>query len=503
MTDTTAVPERPTYGNWIKHRSPGLLGAGMVGTTVLFAGILLALLTMLVAGVWPALYVAGAALVAFTVTGTPLGSWVTRRALYVYASLQGETTHRSGVLVRSPRRAAPEAAAPVAPTRLPGKLGTSELLEAADSWASFGVVKSAGGLYTIVARCSAEGPWMQDQDRIDAWVANYSAVLSACGQETGLVCAKAITDTAPDPGGRLVAMVDAIRSDDSPALARRVMAETVADLPASSSDNLTYLELTFKGRQINRKGDQAAILAELARKAPGLVAMMQAAGGGAVDMLTGAELARLVRVAYDPVVAPALERAELEDVPDGIEWKDAGPVAYRDLWAELVHDSGRSITWEMAHAPRSKITEGALAGLLAPHTDFARKRVALLYRPHTPDESTRVAERDANTANFVAQQGKKRPSASAKLVQRAAEQSRQEVAAGAASVRFSLLVTVTVLADGDVAQAVSTVESRARAVPMRLRRCYGAQAAAFAATLPVGFVPWEHTAVSSSVREWL
>ena len=500
MSDTTAG--RPTYGNWISHRSPGLLGAGMVGTAVLFVGIIASLLVMLTAGVRPALYVAGVALVAFTATGTPLGAWVARRALFGYASLRGETTHRSGVLVRSPRRAAPDPA-PAVPVRLPGMLGASELLEASDTWSRFGVVKSSGGLYSIVARCSAEGPWMQDQDRVDGWVAAYATVLAAAGQETGLVCAKAITDTAPDPGGRLGAMVTSLRVPSSPPLAQAVMAEAVAELPAASSDNVTYLELTFRGRALNRKGEQAAILAELARKAPGLVAMMQAAGGGAVSMVTADELARLVRVAYDPVTAPALEQTELDGTDDGVTWADAGPVAYRELWGELIHDSARSITWEMVAPPRSKIIEHALAGLLAPHADFARKRVALLYRPHTPDESTRVAERDANTANFVAQQGKKRPTASAKLVQQAAEQSRHEVAAGAASVRFSLMVTATVRYDGDLAQAVSTLEARGRAVPLRLRRCYGAQAAAFAATLPVGFVPWEHTLVSSNVREWL
>lgn len=30
---------------------------------------------------------------------------------------------------------------------------------------------------------------------------------------------------------------------------------------------------------------------------------------------------------------------------------------------------------------------------------------------------------------------------------------------------------------------------------------YGSQAAAFVATLPVGFVPWEHTVVPDKVRE--
>lgn len=488
-----AAVDRPTYGNWIPSRSPGLFGAGLLGTVVLFAGLLTALLTLLAAGPRAAVVVALVGAAGFAAVGTPAGSWMVRRVGYGWASLRGETTHHSGVLTRNPDPA----------MRLPGLLGRSTLLTASDPFSEFVVIKSVGGLYTMVVRCSAEGPLMQDQERVDGWVARWSGLLSSAGQESGLVAAKAITDTAPDPGGRLPVMVNALRSPHSPELARQVMAETVADLPAASSDNVTYLEMTFRGRALNRKGDETAILAELARKATGLVAMAQYAGGGHVEMVQAPELIRMVRESYDPVTSAALEQAELAGEAEPLTWADAGPVASRDLWGELVHDSGRSITWEMYGAPRSKITENALTHLLVPHADFARKRVALLYRPHSPDESAKVAERDANTANFVAQQSKKRPSASAQLVQRAAEQSRQEVASGAASIRFSLMVTVTCRYDGDLAQAVSTLEARGRAVPIRLRRVYGAQAAAFAATLPVGFVPWEHTTVSASVREWL
>jgi hypothetical protein len=491
MTEATA--ERPTYGNWILSRSPGLFGAGMLGTVVLFAGLLAALLTLLAAGPRAAAVVAVMGALGFTAVGTPVGSWIARRVGFLAASRSGDTTHRSGVFTKKDDPG----------MRLPGLLGRTQLLTASDAFTEFVVVKSPGGLYSMVLRCSAEGPNMQDQSRVDAWVAQWANLLSAAGQESGLVSAKAITDTAPDPGGRLPVMVSALRSPNSPTLAQQVMAETVADLPAASSDNVTYLEMTFRGRQLNRKGEEKAILSELARKAVGVVALATYSGGGHVEMLKAPELIRLVRESYDPVTSPALEQAELHGDPEHLTWADAGPVASRDLWGELVHDSGRSITWEMYGAPRSKITENALTHLLTPHADFARKRVALLYRPHGPDESAKVAERDANTANFVAQQSKKRPSASAQLVQRAAEQSRQEVAAGAASVRFSLLVTVTCRYDGDVAQAVSTLEARGRAVPLRLRRVFGAQAAAFAATLPVGFVPWEHTAITPSVREWL
>ena len=101
---------------------------------------------------------------------------------------------------------------------------------------------------------------------------------------------KAITASEPDPGGRLPAMVATTR-DKSPELADAVMAECVATLPATSSEVLTYVELTYRGRILSRQGDQAAILAELARKVPGLVAMLQTAGGGSVEMVTPEDLA--------------------------------------------------------------------------------------------------------------------------------------------------------------------------------------------------------------------
>jgi hypothetical protein len=492
MTETT-MPERATYGNWIAARSPGLFGAGLLGTAVLFATLIAALLTLLATDAGTALGVAVVGLVGFVLTGTPAGAWITRRGLYAHGTLRDEHRSRSGVIdtAKGARHR----------TRLPGLLAKTDLLNGTSFAGSFAVLKS-GGTYTIVARCWAEGPGMQDQGRIDRWVAGYAAVLTACGQETGLLCAKAITDTAPDPGGHLYSMVSALRAPGGPSLARDVMDQCAADLPGADSDNSTYLELTYRGRALSRKTSDTAILTELGRKVPGVLAMLEGAGGGSVEMVTADDLSRIVRVAYDPVTAEALEAAELAGEPAPVEWEDAGPVADRDLWGEYVHDSGRSITWEMYGVPRSKITERAMSGLLSPHGDFARKRVALIYRPHTADESVHVAERDSDTANFLAKPGRRRATASAELVRQAAEQSRQEVAAGAASVRFSVLVTATVRYDGDVAQAVSTLPAKGRTVPIRLRRCYGAQAAAFAATLPVGFVPHLHTAVPSSVREW-
>lgn len=492
MSDTTA--DRPTYGNWIAQRSPGLWGTGTLAMVILLGGLIVALIAMLAGGLVPALSVAGITALGFTITGTPLGRWAVRGANFTRAKHARDTRWHSGMFSRNRN---PQ-------VRLPGHLAQTELMTGRDllNGRPFAVVRS-GGLFTVVARAQADGPWMQDQSQVDAWVANYSLVLAACGAEPALIAAKAISDTAPDPGSRLGAMVRSYRTADSPDLARSVMDQLVSDLPAASSENITYLELTFRGRLINRKGDRSAILTELGRKVPSIITQLTAAGGGSVEMVQPSELPVIVRCAYDPAVQTTLEAAAADGRPAEVDWSDAGPVSASEQWGTYQHDSGVSVSWEMYGAPRSKITELALSGLLAPHSDFRRKRVALVYAPHSPDESTRVAERDSNTANFVAQQGKKKATASAQLVQRAAEQSRQEVAAGAASVRFSLIITATVLHTGDLAQAVSTLESRAAGVPIRVRRCWGSQAAAFAATLPVGFIPTEHTVVSPALREWL
>jgi hypothetical protein len=129
-------------------------------------------------------------------------------------------------------------------------------------------------------------------------------------------------------------------------------------------------------------------------------------------------------------------------------------------------------------------------------------------RPHTPARSARAAERDATTAVFTATggRGKGRVAATGAARCRATEQTRHEIAAGAVLVDLQLYVTATVthptaLADGALADAAAAVAAAAGAVPIRLARCTGAQAAAFATTLPAGFLPDEHTVLPRWIKD--
>lgn len=494
MSTTTNSAEWRAYGNFIHQKSPGILGAGLLASGILLSGLIMAMLLFPLVGLNVAMIVAIGSAVAFIATGTPVGPAVLRRVAFFDLRRKGEHQWRSGM---TSRNKSPQ-------TRLPGMLGRTTLSERLDPFgAPFVVIHNParGGTYTVVARCVADGPWMHDQEQVDIWVGRYSQVLSVCAQESALICAKAITDTAPDPGGRLAAAVESTRDPNAPALARQIMDEIVADYPSASSENVTYFELTFRGRSLDRKNREDVILTELARRIPGIMGQLAAGGAGSVGMVTADELPTIIRCAYDPAAAPFLEQAELSGADQHVEWDEAGPVAAQEWWDHYTHDSGHSVTWEMYGAPRSAITERALTRLLMPHSDFARKRIAIIYRPHAPDVAARVSEHDANTAVFEATQSKARVKASASIKMRATEQSRQEVASGAGLIRWYLMVTATVLNSSDLIQAVSTVESNAGAVPMRLRRTYGSQAAGFAATLPVGFVPWEHTAIPDRVRE--
>ena len=297
-------------------------------------------------------------------------------------------------------------------------------------------------------------------------------------------------------------MVAQGRSESAPGLARRVIDEIVEDYPTASSENITYFELTFRGRALDRKGRRDTILTELARRVPGFMGQLAAGGAGSVSMVTADELPAIVRCAYDPASQPFIEQSQLNR-EDPIDWAEAGPVAAQETWDRYTHDSGHSITWEMSQGPRSAVTERALAGLLMPHPDFTRKRVALIYRPLSPDQAADVSENDVNEAVFRATQSKGRVKASSTKTISATEQSRQEVASGAALVRWYVMVTATVRSVDDLDQASSTVGATAGVARLRLRRCFGSQAAAFAATLPVGFVPWEHTAIPDKVREMI
>jgi hypothetical protein len=379
-------------------------------------------------------------------------------------------------------------------------LGRLELLEARTAAGeAFAVVhdRRRNGLWTVVLRADADGPGMAETGQVDTWVAAWARFLATAGTDPALLTCKVIVASCPDPGTHLATAVQQARVPGSPALAAAVMTECAAGYPALAAACTTFVEVTFRGKVRSAHRDRNQVLSELARRVPGLVHGLTQAGGGAVHPLTGGELTRVVRAAYDPTT-------NLEDHSD-LPWADAGPIGAVESWEAYRHDTGISTSWEMHDAPRAGIEATTAALLFGPQHGLVHKRVALLLRLAAPDSSAAAAEQDAATAMFNASGGsaRGRVTAGASARVRATEQARHEVATGAVLVRFNLLVTATVTDPGDLPDAIASVEAAAGAVPLRLRRTGGCQAAAFAATLPIGFLPHEHTLLPAKARDLL
>ncbi|WP_248761411.1 SCO6880 family protein [Pseudarthrobacter sp. SSS035] len=141
---------------------------------------------------------------------------------------------------------------------------------------------------------------------------------------------------------------------------------------------------------------------------------------------------------------------------------------------------------------------------MAPYGDIDRKRVSLLYRPMDSARAAAVVERGQNNANVRISSGN-RPSARALVDARSAPQTAQEEAQGAGLVNFGMVVTATAtVTDADrLPDAVAAVEQTSGTARVLLRRAYGAQDTAFAASLPLGLVLPRHILLPSEIREAL
>ena len=208
---------------------------------------------------------------------------------------------------------------------------------------------------------------------------------------------------------------------------------------------------------------------------------------------TAGELVAIVRTAFDPVARGDVDRV-LGGRTDDVDWAAAGPVGAQEAWEHYRHDSGISVTWGWQEAPRQQVTSGVLARLVSPARYV--KRVTLAYRPLPAADAARVLEAQVNAAAFrdAYRRAQKRDESARDIADREqAHRAAAEEAQGAGVVLVSLYVTATVLDPDALPEMVADVEARADQSKIQLRRLYGAQAAAFAATLPCGAIPLDGT----------
>jgi len=498
-----AAGEEPrTYGGWRPRRGLGLFGLS-TGQTAAVLGAIAVLLVMLSVAP-PAVLVLGPPLLVGTGLliarwdGVPVTHLILRRWRWWWATGQGWTRSRAGVLVDHPHA-----------WDLPGVLAPLRLVTAADGLGGeFGLVwDRRTGLLTATLRVAATSIWLAGKDG-EGWVANWGGWLAGLGLTPAVRHVAVTVDTAPETGSRLREQLAQQVDPAAPPLARALVDELVAVSPAAAADVETRVSISFDpALSPDRPRDLMEAAAEFGRLLTGLESSLGTCGVTVLGRVSAPGLAAAVRQAFDPAARGELRRLAATD-PSAqtgagtLSWAQAGPVAAEEAWDRYTHDSGVSVSWAWREAPLQAVRATVLARLIAPGRD--PKRVTLLYRPLSAAAAARVLEAEVSAAAVralaQARTGRDTSARDRADAERAARAAREE-AIGAGVVLMSLYVTVTVpaeQADEQLRRAVADVESRAGMARIRLRRSYGAQAAGFAVGLPCGISPptlagrWPH-----------
>ncbi len=497
----TEYKER-SYGNWRVPRSAGLANFSAIATGIAVVGLILTIISFMIWGLLAGL------VVFFTVEGLAL--LISVKDKHGQSAVDRLATKMNFRLARSYGtnlyRSGPLGVTEWGMYQVPGLAAKSTLYEFTDSYKRpFAMLHvPATNHFTVVFSTEPDGAALVDPEQVDAWVANWGGWLAGLADEAGLDAAAVTVETAPDSGYRLRNEVMMNIDPNAPQFAKDMLHEVVQTYPEGSATVRAWVSLTFNAslRAGSKKRIPEDVARDVASRIPGLSARLQSTGAGIARPMSAQELCEAVRIAYDPPAALIIDEAHAAGTPVSLTWGEVGPTATQASWDDYRHDSAFSASWTMTGAPRGSVNSSVLSRLLAPHGDIDRKRVSLLYRPMDSAHAATVVERDQNNANVRITSGT-RPTARALIDARSAAQTAQEEAHGAGLVNFGMVVTATVTDKERLPDAVAAIEQTSGTARVLLRRAYGSQDTAFAASLPLGLVLPKHSMVPTEIKDAL
>ena len=300
-TVTTETTKEPTFGNWVRPTSPGILGQGLLGTLVLIGGVIAGVTAMLGAGIVAGvivLTVVVAVLVPLTLRlgGRSAAQYLLARVTWGRGALARRNVYRSGAL----------STVPAGRHALPGLASSARLHEFETAFGvPFALIEHPHvGLWVTVVRCLPDGAAGLDAGVLDARVSGWARFLGSLSRLNSVVAAQQVVEVAPDSGTRLRAEGERLTADDAPQIAREMMAETVAEMP-SGQFSLTARTAIVWGTPPSvakrSKSERAQAMAEfVAGYLPGLCSDLLAAGAGKCRPLAARELAEDLTVGVRP-----------------------------------------------------------------------------------------------------------------------------------------------------------------------------------------------------------
>ncbi len=206
-----------------------------------------------------------------------------------------------------------------------------------------------------------------------------------------------------------------------------------------------------------------------------------------VGALSGAQLSRILRTAFDPYARAELAALQAADPGrDGLPAASAWPLGAEEQWDAYRSDGAVHATFWIGGWPRVEVSPMFMDALLG--RSSAVRTVAVTFEPLATDRSTREVEA-AVTRDHADRELRRRfgqsETARHRQAQEATARRESELAAGHCEVRLAGFVTVSGRDRDELRRACAEVLEHAARARLELHRMYGQQAEAFTFTLPL------------------
>ena len=323
----------------------------------------------------------------------------------------------------------------------------------------------------------------EQQRRVSGW----GRVLAAACRSGRIARIQVSERTLPDSGTGLAEWWRTHGTDDG-SWAATTYAELIERAGPAGERHATTISLALDMKAASRQirtsgGGMRGAAAVLRQEMTTLTTALRAAELTSTGWLTPGEVAVILRSAYDPAAAPALERhGDL-----GRDLATAGPVAVTETWDRLRSDSAfHAVLW-ISEWPRSQVYPGFLAPLVL--SNGILRTLALHYTPVRADQAARDLRK--KKTELISDQAQRRKIGQIEDAATSAElddvlQQEADLTAGHGVLRVSGLVSVSAPTVDELDAAVAAVEQAAIQASCETRRLVGQQAQAFtAAALPL------------------
>ena len=452
-----------------------LLGLSGAQLCVVGAGALLLVVSLYLGG-WALAYSAPvlavlAALAWVRIAGKPVIEWIPSAARFAQRAATGQNVfHRR---LTKPR--------PYGTLALPGDGARLRLWTDADTGGAM-IHDPHAGTLTAILTVNHPAFTLLDPAEQQRRVTGWGRVLATTCRYSRVAALQVCERTLPD-SGKSLADWWAAHGSHADSWVTRTYGELIDRAGPAGERHASTVSLSIDLRACARPiraagGRMRGAAAVLGQEMESLGSALRAADLSPSGLLTPGDLALILRSAYDPVVAAALDRRG----GTGRDLATAGPVSAAEEWEHTRTDSAYHCVLWISEWPRSVVYPSFLAPLI--QTSGVRRTVTMLFTPVRADAAARdIRKKKTEYLADAAQRAKLGQIDDAAQHAEYADVLQQEadLTAGHGILRATGLISVSAPDLVELERAVAAIEQAAIQASCETRRLWGQQAQAFAA----------------------